>query len=380
MVACFWLLVVPWLTCLAWRLAFVRALEEVPPLVRERLHVLGLATDCIQVRGGNAFFEEAPRARSGCRRAGAPTQPAPPTTPASRPKQIDSTIAPTRLQPSPHLWTQNPYLLLLQGSLLSIGIVFLNMGLSTLKDYLRGAIRSMEQQLMREAPPQPLPQQQVPLRERLRELQPPPLPQQLLDDMAAEAGVEAELLQPLLAPEQGGGGEAEERGGELAAAGEAAWAADGAAAAPAQAVQPAAAAAAAPHDQPQQQDEQQQQQEREQEQEQQAVVAAAAAEEEEVGLAPIPLLAPPHLAGGAWDVPAADEQDVWADLPFEELVGLQGPWANCECLDLKRPLDLCMCRHGDHCAGGDRAMLFTLAAAVCACPRGRRSLHQLHSI
>jgi hypothetical protein len=48
--ACVWLAVVPWVTCLAWRLAFLHGLHEVPRLLRERANLLAVATDCIQVR------------------------------------------------------------------------------------------------------------------------------------------------------------------------------------------------------------------------------------------------------------------------------------------------------------------------------------------
>lgn len=48
-VSSFWLIVVPWITCLAWRLAFLRSFTEVPRVLRERCNVLAVATDCIQV-------------------------------------------------------------------------------------------------------------------------------------------------------------------------------------------------------------------------------------------------------------------------------------------------------------------------------------------
>jgi hypothetical protein len=49
MQACVWLIAVPWVTCLAWRLAFLRSFEELPRLLAERANVLAIATDCIQV-------------------------------------------------------------------------------------------------------------------------------------------------------------------------------------------------------------------------------------------------------------------------------------------------------------------------------------------
>eukprot|EP00879_Flechtneria_rotunda_P007361 GHRR01007722.1.p1 GENE.GHRR01007722.1~~GHRR01007722.1.p1 ORF type:complete len:483 (+),score=231.52 GHRR01007722.1:81-1529(+) len=86
-VSCVWLVVVPWLTCLASRLAFLRSFDEVPRLLQERCNVLAVATDCIQ------------------------------------------------------------------GSLLSIGIVFLNMAVASLKEQFKAALASLEQQLVVEIPP-----------------------------------------------------------------------------------------------------------------------------------------------------------------------------------------------------------------------------------
>ncbi|KAF8073198.1 SUD1 [Scenedesmus sp. PABB004] len=46
-VSCVWLVLVPWVTCAVWRLCFLRSLADAPRLLRERSHVLAVATDCV---------------------------------------------------------------------------------------------------------------------------------------------------------------------------------------------------------------------------------------------------------------------------------------------------------------------------------------------
>jgi len=50
LVCSLWLVVVPLVTCLAWRLAFLSAFDDVPRLLRARCSLLAAATDCVQVR------------------------------------------------------------------------------------------------------------------------------------------------------------------------------------------------------------------------------------------------------------------------------------------------------------------------------------------
>ncbi|KAF6256292.1 hypothetical protein COO60DRAFT_1702419 [Scenedesmus sp. NREL 46B-D3] len=344
-----WLIVVPWLTCLAWRLAFVRSFSEVPRLMRERCNVLAVATDCIQ------------------------------------------------------------------GSLLSIGIVFLNVAVSSLKEQLKYAVARLEHQLLRDTTrphagaalavvPAAAARAEVPAAADVEDVA---ARAELVAARARAAAVAAELL---VAASQAGGVPAAAAAAAAAtaeagavpatgvAAGDGSAAASGSSRAAQRAVEPDAAAAsssagssndssssadddaalmqpsgvhhrqerplqapaaavqvvAPPAPLPQlalqqqlQQESTQQLLQRHHQQQQDAENAAAAAlvgddagthAAAAAAAAEVPALVDAAAAGGDDVAELAEleelvehvreEGDAWGDVPFEELLGLQGPWLN----------------------------------------------------
>eukprot|EP00878_Enallax_costatus_P015653 GHUV01016398.1.p1 GENE.GHUV01016398.1~~GHUV01016398.1.p1 ORF type:complete len:583 (+),score=214.88 GHUV01016398.1:294-2042(+) len=186
----------------------------------------------------------------------------------------------------------------IQGSMLSIAIVFLNIAVSSLKDHLKTAMNSLEQQIVREvAAPQTAAAPAV-----VAVLEPPP---------AAAAAVEAPALavveghgldqavveqnaQPAQQQQEVQQDEPQQLGG-LQEAPVAAAAAPAAPAAP-----PAAGGGGG-----------------------EGLAAAMAAAEAIIGDGVGVIDADDAAVGAA----APDDED-WGDVPFEELLGLQGPWLN----------------------------------------------------
>ncbi|GBF99992.1 hypothetical protein Rsub_12719 [Raphidocelis subcapitata] len=223
-VSCFWLVLVPWLTCLAGRAAFLQSPSDAPRLLRARAAPLAAAADCVL------------------------------------------------------------------GSALSIAIVLLNIGFSSLKDYVRGCIRHLEQQALAAAGG---------------------------GGPAAAAAAAAAAAVDAAAVGEGAGGAAAAAAAaaaDPAAAAAAAQGGAGAAAADAAAVRDGDAPPAPA-------------------QEAAAPAAEARAPPPAEGAAPDEPVEPAALAAALAAAAAAappvrppDDGDVWRDIPFEELAGLAGPW------------------------------------------------------